>query len=114
MKHSLMMSSVSNAKQQRSFFFLVNGNDLCVPRRVVARGAQPGHNNRCNAELRQHDQLPHRVAQNRPRPAQTLQEVVSVRSPKHVYTLRAPGARWWFCRLWSLVSFTGFVIRIVF
>lgn len=60
-----------------------DSNWLCVHRRLVACGPQPGHHHCCDAELRQHHQLPHRVAQDGPRATQTVQEVVSVRNSRH-------------------------------
>ena len=51
--------------------------DCVCAGRVVARGYQPGRHRRRHTELLQHDQLPHRVAQDGPRQAQVVQEMVS-------------------------------------
>ncbi|XP_055008460.1 bifunctional arginine demethylase and lysyl-hydroxylase JMJD6 isoform X2 [Boleophthalmus pectinirostris] len=45
-------------------------------RRLVARGVEPGHDHRCDAEFRQLHKLPHRLAQNRPRATKALPKVV--------------------------------------
>ena len=49
--------------------------DRLRSRRLLARGAQPGHHHRRHSKLLLEDQLPDRVAQNGSRKAEAQQEV---------------------------------------